>query len=141
MEAIKLNTRLGKVKMAIIATLRNDKVLDVAKIAARHIVYHEVPSAAGLDKDDSKFQRTTAYSAELAEFVVASTKEGLGDLFESVEITASEHISVTPLEKLVKQFIGLGMTEADAKVLAEKTMASVEASKPSEKPAETKVEA
>jgi polyhydroxyalkanoate synthesis regulator phasin len=139
-EAIKLSTALGNCKLNISAQLQNDKMDKIAKFALQYLIWHVIPAEAY--KKDSDFKRDTEYSDKLAAYMVATCKSELAELFSDIEITTAKVVKVAPIDKLIKEFKSLGMTEDVAKKMAaevlEKAKAKTEA-KPEK--VEEKVEA
>ena len=119
---IKLNSRLGSIALAISAVLRNDKLDQMAKAAALHLVYHSAGSKAFGEK--AGHERSESYSDALAAHVAKVAKEVLGALFEGVEIATSPYVKESRIDKLAKQMREIGMSEADIEAMVAKAKAA-----------------
>lgn len=125
-EAIKLNTRLGSCNLKVSAQLQNnDKAMKLlGEYAMQFLIWHVLGSAAFNKKSD--FQRDSAFSDALAAHMVSEGTSILNEVFEGVAIETSAWVKPDPIAKLVKEFIGLGMSEADAKDMAKSVQAKVQ---------------
>ena len=124
-EAIKLNTRLGKCNLEIDCTLRNDDKAQkmLGQYALAFLTWHVIPASA-YDKK-SAFKRNSDYSDALGDHMRSETLKGLNDVFENIVVKTSKYDAPDPIAKLVKEFIGLGMSETEAKAMAEQVQAKV----------------
>jgi hypothetical protein len=130
MEAIKLKTRLGKCNLDIQAHLRNDKTAMLAEYAMQFLIWHVVGSQAFNSKSD--FKRDALFSDELAKHVRSTSLEVLDECFENIQIKTSKYDAPDKIAKLIKEFVGLGMSEVDAKAMAEQVQAKVTKPQPTE---------
>lgn len=123
--SIKLETRLGNCALDITAQLQNnEKAMKLlGEYALQFLVWHVVPASA-YDKK-SAFKRDSAYSDALGAHMQAEGIAILNEVFEGVEIKTSRYEKPDKIAKLVKEFISLGMSEADAKAMAESVQAKV----------------
>ncbi|HEY1248992.1 MAG TPA: hypothetical protein VGE97_08405 [Nitrososphaera sp.] len=128
MEAIKLNTRLGNCNLNIKAQLRNDKLKLAGEYCLQFMVWHLLGSDAYNKKSD--FKRDAMFSDALAKHLADRGKTVLSDCFSDIEIQTSKYDKPDPIAKLIKEFISLGMSEADAKAMADQVQAKT--AKPSD---------
>ncbi|HET6888608.1 MAG TPA: hypothetical protein VFH87_11885 [Candidatus Udaeobacter sp.] len=139
MNSIKLNTRLGKCNLEIDAHLRTDEKAQamLGQHALAFLVWHVIPASA-YDKK-SAYKRNSDYSDALGSHMRSETMKVLGDVFENIVVKTSKYDAPDPIAKLIKEFVSLGLSEADAKAQAEAVQAKI-AKKPEQK-TETETEA
>jgi hypothetical protein len=121
--SIKLDTKLGNCNLDITAQLREGKQDAVAEYAMQFLVWHVVGSQAFNKK--SAFKRNAEFSDDLAKHVRATALDVLGDCFDSIVVKTSKYDAPDKIAKLIKEFVSLGMSEADAKAMAEQVQAKV----------------
>jgi hypothetical protein len=124
-ESIELNTKLGNCNLNIEARLRNDDAAQklLGEYAMQYLIWHIVP--AGAFNKKSEYKRDAKYSDGLAKHLRAEGIAILGRVFENVSIETSEYKAPDKIAKLIKQYIDLGFSEADAKAEAEKVQAKL----------------
>lgn len=96
--------------------------------ALAFLVWHVIPASA-YDKK-SAFKRNSDYSDALGAHMRSETLKGLNEVFENIVVKTSKYDAPDPIAKLIKEFVSLGMSESDAKAMAESVQAKV-AKKPS----------
>ena len=131
-DSIKLITRLGNCNLKVSAQLQNNEKAQklLGEYAMQFLIWHSLGSAAFNKKSD--YSRDAKYSDGLAKHLKTEGISILNEVFEGVSIETSEHKPVDKIAKLVKEFISLGMPEADAKAMALQVQAKV--AKPEAKP-------
>lgn len=122
---IELATSLGQCAVKISAKAKADKATEIAKFALQYLIWHVVPSKAY--NKESKFKRNSDYSDALIAHLKAAIETHVGSLFDGITLTFDKVVVADPIEKLIKDYVGLGFTEADAKALAADALAKLQA--------------
>jgi hypothetical protein len=128
-EAIKLDTKLGNCELKIKAQLQNDdKAMKLlGEYAMQYLIWHVVPAGAFNKKSD--YKRDSEFSDALANHLISEGKTVLGKVFSDITIETAKYNAPDKIAKLIKQYIDLGFSEADAKSEAEKVQAKIAATK------------
>jgi hypothetical protein len=124
-ESIKLETKLGNCELNISAQLRNDDAAMklLGENAMKYLVWHVLQASAFNKK--SAYSNKSEYSDGLANHLISEGKAVLGDAFSDIKIETAKYSAPDKIAKLIKQFIDLGFSEADAKAEAEKVQAKL----------------
>jgi hypothetical protein len=124
-EAIKLNTKLGNCNLKVSAQLQNDdKAMKLlGEFAMQYLIWHVIPAGAFNKKSD--YKRDSEYSDGLSKHLVSEGKSVLGKVFKDISIETSKYDAPDKIAKLIKQYMDIGLSEADAKVEAMKIAALV----------------
>jgi len=125
MDAIKLNTRLGNSTLKLSGVLRNDKIKEIAEFALQYLTWHVWPASAY--SKDSGFKRDDEYSDALSDHLKSEGQTLLGKFFTDVKIETAKWDKPSPIAKLIKDFLGLGFSEDEAKVMAADTLKKLQA--------------
>lgn len=120
---IELATSLGNASIKIEAIAKSDKAMEIAKFALQYLIWHVVPSKAY--NKDSKFKRNADYSDALVEHLKSAINTHVGGLFDNIKLTFDKVVVADPIEKLIKDYVGLGFSEVDAKALAADALAKL----------------
>src|SRR5215470_19216439 len=113
---ISIKTRLGNCKLNVSAELRNDKINKLAEYAMQFLIWHNCGSEAFNGKSD--YKRDAQYSIGLSDHMQTVCVDVLGEVFDSIKVETSKYEAPDKIAKLIKEFISLGMSEADAKAMA-----------------------
>lgn len=133
-----MRTNIGNIAVDLSIAAIKPEMLDkgMQKLAAA-MLFHDVAGKAFSKK--SLFQRDSGYSVVKAEHVKATAEKLLGEMFEGVVISVSEHVqAVSPLDALRSAGVDEATLKASfgEKYVAPKT-AQAAISKELEAPAET----
>jgi hypothetical protein len=125
--SIALKTKLGNCKLAISAQVQNDKINEIAEFALQYLIWHVLPAEAY--KKDSEFSRDSEFSDDLAEHLTKAGGALLRKFFTDVKLVADKYEKPDKLAKQIKEWVSMGMSEADAIDMAKSVQAKLQ-SKP-----------